>query len=46
MVVSFWNHRFTHVPIRLAASARKTIDPEGSLWSSILAATGQPRDLR
>jgi 6-phosphofructokinase 1 len=45
MVVSFWNHRFTHVPIRLAVSERKKIDPEGSLWSSVLAATGQPRDL-
>jgi 6-phosphofructokinase 1 len=46
MVVSFWNHRFTHVPIRLAASERKKIDPEGPLWSSVLAATGQPHDLR
>jgi 6-phosphofructokinase 1 len=46
MVVSFWNHRFTHVPIPLAASARKKIDPEGSLWSSVLAAPGQPANLR
>src|SRR5262245_49443326 len=45
MVVSFWNHRFTHVPIPLAVSERKKIDPEGSLWSSVLAATGQPRDM-
>ncbi len=42
MVVSFWNHQFTHVPIALAASQRKKIDPEGSLWSSVLASTGQP----
>jgi len=46
MVVSFWNHRFTHVPIPLAVSARKTIDPQGSLWSSVLAATGQPAAMR
>jgi len=46
MVVSFWNHRFTHVPISLAVSARKKIDPDGLLWSSVLASTGQPRDLR
>jgi 6-phosphofructokinase 1 len=45
MVVGFWNHRFTHVPIALASSQRKKIDPEGSLWSAIVAATGQPRDL-
>ncbi len=42
MVVSFWNHQFTHVPIALAVSARKRIDPEGMLWSSVLASTGQP----
>ena len=46
MVVSFWNHQFTHVPIGLATSARKKIDPEGALWSSVLASTGQPRDMR
>jgi 6-phosphofructokinase 1 len=45
MVVGFWNHRFTHVPIALAASQRKKIDPEGPLWNAILAATGQPRNL-
>ena len=46
MIVSFWNHQFTHVPIELAVSERKRIDPEGTLWSSVLASTGQPRDMR
>jgi 6-phosphofructokinase 1 len=46
MVVGFWNHQFTHVPIALAVSERKKIDPEGTLWSSVLASTGQPRDMR
>jgi 6-phosphofructokinase 1 len=45
MVVSFWNHQFTHVPISLAISRRKKIDPEGMLWNSVLASTGQPRDM-
>ena len=45
MVVSFWNHQFTHIPISLAVSHRKKIDPEGMLWSSVIASTGQPRDL-
>jgi 6-phosphofructokinase 1 len=45
MVVGFWNHQFTHVPIALAVSARKRIDPEGTLWNSVLATTGQPRNL-
>jgi 6-phosphofructokinase 1 len=46
MVVGFWNQNFTHVPIELAASKRKTIDPDGALWSHVLASTGQPRDMR
>ena len=45
MVVGSWNHRITHVPIPLAVRERKTIDPEGSLWSSVLTSTGQPHDL-
>ncbi len=46
MLVGFWNHQFTHVPISLAAGQRKMIDPEGTLWSTVLASTGQPRDMR
>jgi 6-phosphofructokinase 1 len=42
MAVSFWNHRFAHVPISLAVSARKKIDPEDTLWSSVVTSTGQP----
>jgi 6-phosphofructokinase 1 len=45
MVVSFWNSQFTHVPISLAVSQRKKIDPDGPLWSVVLASTGQPRDM-
>ncbi len=45
MVVSFWNHHFTHVPISLAVSARKKIDPEDALWSSVVTSTGQPWDM-
>jgi 6-phosphofructokinase 1 len=42
MVVGFWNHQFTHVPISLAASQRKKIDPKGMLWNSVLAPTPPP----
>jgi 6-phosphofructokinase 1 len=37
-VVSFWNHQF----MSLAAPQRKKIDPEGTLWNSVLASTGRP----
>jgi len=45
MVVGNWNHQGTHVPIFLAVSQRKKLDPEGWLWNSVLAITGQPRHL-
>jgi 6-phosphofructokinase 1 len=45
MVVGNWRGDFTHVPIRMAVSQRKRIDPDGRLWSSVLASTGQGKDL-
>lgn len=45
MVVGFWKNEFTHVPISMAVSCRKKIDPEGWFWSTVLASTGQPRDM-
>jgi 6-phosphofructokinase 1 len=46
IIIGSWNQRFTHVPIPPAVSARKKIDPEGWVWSSVLSSTGQPRDMR
>lgn len=45
MVVGYWNNHYTHVPIHAAVSRRKQIDPDDWLWTSVLLATGQPRDL-
>ncbi|RJQ80945.1 MAG: ATP-dependent 6-phosphofructokinase [Desulfobacteraceae bacterium] len=42
MVVGYWKNHFTHVPISLAASERKRIDPESRIWKNVLASTGQP----
>jgi len=41
MMVGFWSQQFTHVPIALAVEKRRTIDPHGPLWHSVLEATGQ-----
>jgi 6-phosphofructokinase 1 len=46
MVVGFWNYQFTHVPLALATSHRKKLDPGDAVWSSVLACTGQPGDMR
>jgi 6-phosphofructokinase 1 len=35
MVIGHWSDTFTHVPIAIATSKRKKIDPEGSLWRSV-----------
>lgn len=45
VVVGYWNHHFTHVPIALAVSRRKQLDPRGSVWQGVLQATGQPASL-
>lgn len=45
MLVGFWKGQFTHVPIRLAVSERKQIDPQGRLWGNVLSCTGQPREM-
>ncbi len=37
MVVGNWKNQQTHVPIPLATSARKKIDPEGWVWNGVLA---------
>ena len=45
MVVGYWRHTYTHVPILLAVSARKQVNPDGELWRDVLACTGQPKKM-
>jgi 6-phosphofructokinase 1 len=45
MVVGTWMNRYTHVPIAVAVSKRKKIDPDGWMWASVLSTTGQPRNM-
>ncbi len=46
LVVGFWMGTFTHVPIPLAVSQRKKVDPESWVWGSVLTSTGQPKEMR
>jgi len=41
----FWKKEYTHIPISLAVSERKKIDPEGRLWTTVLTSTGQPKNM-
>jgi 6-phosphofructokinase 1 len=43
MVVSFLNGTFANIPIPLAVSKKKQVDTDGIFWTSVLAATGQPK---
>jgi 6-phosphofructokinase 1 len=42
VVIGFLHDRFIHVPIELLADHQKRLDPAGSWWRCVLAATGQP----
>jgi len=45
LVVGFWANEFTHVPIPMAVSKRKKLDPEGWVWNSVISITGQPKEM-
>jgi 6-phosphofructokinase 1 len=42
VVVSYLNESFVHVPIPMVVETKRRVDPEGELWASVLATTGQP----
>jgi 6-phosphofructokinase 1 len=42
VVVGHWNDAFINLPIALATGSRRKVEPEGELWKSVMAATGQP----
>ena len=41
LVIGYLHNEFIHVPIELITSRKKSIDPNGFVWSAVLAATGQ-----
>jgi 6-phosphofructokinase 1 len=46
VVIGLWHGVYTHVPIPLATRGRRHIHPESYLWRSLVAATGQPLQMR
>jgi 6-phosphofructokinase 1 len=46
VLVSFLNDHFVHVPMKMAVSRRNFVNPEGSLWSTVLTATRQPESMK
>ncbi len=41
LVVARWHSSYIHLPVAVATSARRTVDPGGDLWLSVLESTGQ-----
>jgi 6-phosphofructokinase 1 len=46
VVIGLWHGIYTHVPIPLTVRGRRHIHPESYLWRSLVAATGQPMQMR
>jgi 6-phosphofructokinase 1 len=42
LVIGYYKGEFTHLPIEVATSKRKVLDPDSELWLSVLETTGQP----
>jgi 6-phosphofructokinase 1 len=45
VLVGYWHHHFTYLPIGLATRQRLRLDPGREVWQSVLQATGQPASL-
>jgi 6-phosphofructokinase 1 len=41
LLIGRWNSHFVHVPMESSAGKRKKVNPDGELWTAVLAATGQ-----
>ncbi|MDR0994090.1 MAG: ATP-dependent 6-phosphofructokinase [Verrucomicrobiota bacterium] len=42
VMIGDWNGYYVHVPIPVAVSSRKKINPESDIWRAVISATGQP----
>ncbi|MCG8478992.1 MAG: ATP-dependent 6-phosphofructokinase [Spirochaetales bacterium] len=42
MIVGLVNDHFVHIPMAVAVSQRKKVEPEGNLWRDVLESTHQP----
>ncbi len=45
MIIGRWNNMYTHVPIPLAISERKKLNPQSIFWRNLMSATRQPLDM-
>lgn len=43
ILIGRWHGLFTHLPLAVATSSRKRIDPDHATWLAVTETTGQPR---
>ncbi|MDR1894346.1 MAG: ATP-dependent 6-phosphofructokinase [Spirochaetales bacterium] len=46
VLMSQLNDQYVHIPMELAVARRNYVDPESSLWSTVLEATRQPETMK
>jgi len=42
LIIGLLHDKFIHVPIEMVVKEKKRLNPNGSIWQAVLAATGQP----
>ncbi len=45
LIIGRWNNMYTHVPITLATSERKYLNPNSVFWRNLMSATRQPLEI-
>ncbi len=43
LLIGLWHNHLVHVPLEVSTGVKKQLSPEGELWTSVLALTGQER---
>ena len=43
LLIGLWHSHLVHVPLTISTGAKKRVDPESELWTSVLALTGQEK---
>ena len=42
LLIGYWHGQMTHVPLAALRGERRTVNPNGELWWTVLESTGQP----
>jgi len=43
LLIGLWHNHLIHVPLEISTGVKKQLSPEGELWTSVLALTGQEK---